>query len=444
MVAQNNMLKKKDVKEWGTFKDSLRAPVHKWFTYPAGFSYKAVECSFDRFKIKSGMKVLDPFMGSGTTNLAAKCNNLNSVGIEAHPFVFNIAEAKFNWDVNFIKVEKFIYDLEYEFNTIYRKKIQSKIFKIESFFPELVLKCYSVDTLIKLLIIRDYYQSYDLKKTESKFLFVAITALLRAISSAATGWPYIAPKKIKVSSKKKDPLQELTKIIRGMIDDLKEIKSMSLPNYEKTRHKLILGNSLNIKNYIKNETIDHIFTSPPYLNNFDYSDRTRLELYFWGHAKNWQDITNNVRSKLMTSATTQILRSDPKYIFTNEFKLTCPEVFKKLEKSVGKLEKLRKTKGGKKSYDLMLIGYFNDIFRIIKGCYEVLKPNKKALFVLGDSAPYGIHIPTDTLIGEIGCCIGFDNFKTEILRVRGGKWQSNPQRHTVSLRESVVILEKKR
>ena len=27
-----------DASEWGTFKDSLRAPVHRWFTYPAGFA----------------------------------------------------------------------------------------------------------------------------------------------------------------------------------------------------------------------------------------------------------------------------------------------------------------------------------------------------------------------------------------------------------------------
>ena len=29
--------------EYGSFKDSLRAPIHRWFTYPAGYSYKFVE-----------------------------------------------------------------------------------------------------------------------------------------------------------------------------------------------------------------------------------------------------------------------------------------------------------------------------------------------------------------------------------------------------------------
>ena len=145
----------------------------------------------------------------------------------------------------------------------------------------------------------------------------------------------------------------------------------------------------------------------------------------------------------MTSATTQILRTDTKYTFSEDFKRTCPEIFLFLSKAVSELGELRKVKGGKKSYDLMVVGYFNDIFQIIGECFRVLKPNTKALFVLGDSAPYGVHIPTDRLIGEIACCIGFDNFTIEILRKRGDKWKVNPQRHNVALRESIVILEKK-
>lgn len=81
---------------------------------------------------------------------------------------------------------------------------------------------------------------------------------------------------------------------------------------------------MDVSSFISNESVDHVFTSPPYLNNFDYSDRTRLELYFWGLAKNWKDITDRVRSKLMTSATTQILRSDPKYVIDSEIKQNCP------------------------------------------------------------------------------------------------------------------------
>jgi len=59
--------------EWGTFKDSLRAPIHNWFTYPAGFSHKAVEHYLQLHSaVPQKTVIYDPFMGSGTTNIVAK------------------------------------------------------------------------------------------------------------------------------------------------------------------------------------------------------------------------------------------------------------------------------------------------------------------------------------------------------------------------------------
>ena len=92
----------------------------------------------------------------------------------------------------------------------------------------------------------------------------------------------------------------------------------------------------------------------------------------------------------------------------------------------------------------MVAGYFNDMHKIIKKAYRVLKPNTRALFVLGDSAPYGVFIPTDELIGKIACQIGFSSYSIDVLRKRGEKWKANPQRHGVKLRESIVHIEKKK
>ena len=88
------------IQEWGTFKDSLRAPIHGWFTYPAGFSYKAVEASLKSENIANSKFVYDPFMGTGTTNITAKVLGINSYGVEAHPLVFRIAQTKLNWEID--------------------------------------------------------------------------------------------------------------------------------------------------------------------------------------------------------------------------------------------------------------------------------------------------------------------------------------------------------
>ena len=60
------------VAKYGTFKDSLSAPVHRWFTYPAGYSYRLVEAKVTEFGLSSRSLIADPFVGTGTTSLAAK------------------------------------------------------------------------------------------------------------------------------------------------------------------------------------------------------------------------------------------------------------------------------------------------------------------------------------------------------------------------------------
>lgn len=430
---------KKHNSEWGTFKDSLRAPVHRWFTYPAGFSYKAVEHSMERYGVAQGQVVYDPFMGSGTTNLTAKTLGIDSVGVEAHPFVYQITKAKLNWNIETKHVKEFVYLVQKEF---LQKSESLRAKNLRDEFPELILKCYQEKTLYDLWALREII-AYNLGKGDIRdFFFVVVTAMLRTVSMAATGWPYIAPNKIKTTSLDKDVLTEFILLSNQMIRDVEEIKLWSRDRYKNSKHLLINGDSRNTESQIKNESVDHVFTSPPYLNNFDYADRTRLELYFWGQAKSWGDISQNIRTVLITSATTQINRTDVRYEILKEFSKECPAVTKFIGESVEKLAELRKTKGGKKSYDLMVAGYFNDMYKIIKDVYRVLKPDTKALFVLGDSAPYGVHIPTDQLIGDIGICVGFSSYEIEILRARGDKWKANPQRHNIPLREGIVILSK--
>jgi DNA modification methylase len=432
-------IKKKQISEWGTFKDSLRAPIHRWFTYPAGFSHKAVEHSIERYGITQGQTIYDPFMGSGTTNLVAKTLGINSVGIEAHPFVHRIAKAKLNWDIEIDSIKLFV---ELAKKSLSKKSASLQKKKLENEFPELILKCYEDKTLYDLWALRELIAENLENEGIKDFFFVVVTAMLRNVSVAATGWPYIAPNKVKTSSIDKDVLIEFILLTTQMANDIQSIKLWSKDKYKQSHHDLINGDSRNTKNHILDRSIDHVFTSPPYLNNFDYADRTRLELYFWGQAKSWGDISQKIRTVLMTSATTQINRTDAKYEIMDKFKEECPSITKYISENIEKLARLRKTKGGKKSYDLMVAGYFNDMYKIIKDVHRVMKPKTKALFVLGDSAPYGIHIPTDKLIGDIGVCIGFSSYEIEILRTRGDKWKANPQRHNIPLREGIVILSK--
>lgn len=97
--------------EYGSFKDSMRAPVHRWFMYPAGYSYKFVESKILQYGLDSNSVILDPFVGCGTTSIVAKQMGMNSIGIEAHPFVHWVAKTKLFWEFDLSQLSSAIDDI---------------------------------------------------------------------------------------------------------------------------------------------------------------------------------------------------------------------------------------------------------------------------------------------------------------------------------------------
>src|SRR5581483_9911707 len=150
-----------------------------------------------------------------------------------------------------------------------------------------------------------------------------------------------------------------------------------------------------------------------------------------------------VRDKLITAATTQIRRTDfEDNLLNQDLRDLEPKLYKELTDKIYQLSKERLHKGGKKSYDLMVVGYFNGLLQVLKQVYRVLKPYASFVMVLGDSAPYGVYIPTEEYLGRLAMSLGFRNYHVQNLRERGGKWKHNTQRHKVMLKEGLLLLQK--
>jgi len=196
-VAPAQVSDKNDVTqaEFGTFKDSLRAPIHRWFTYPAGFSYKAVEHAISEYNLRQGQTIYDPFAGTGTTNIVAQQQGLNSVGVEAHPFVAFVARTKLFWE---FEPQSLLKAVTKHLNFIEQNISEADFAQIDlaGIFPELILKCFSEARLKELYLIRESLA--QVKDEHLRDLFkLALTNLLRTAADVATGWPYIAPGKPK-------------------------------------------------------------------------------------------------------------------------------------------------------------------------------------------------------------------------------------------------------
>jgi hypothetical protein len=146
----------------------------------------------------------------------------------------------------------------------------------------------------------------------------------------------------------------------------------------------------------------------------------------------------------MMSATTQVRRSkfEQNLGVNDKLREIDPKLYVELTNNIKKLKTIRNLKGGKKSYDCLVAGYFNDMTEVIFQVYKALKSGADFILVLGDSAPYGIYIPTHEYLARIALGIGFSSWSIEKLRKRGDKWKNNPQRHNVKLQEVVLTLTK--
>lgn len=423
--------------KYGTFQDSMRAPVHRWFTYPAGYSYKLVEEKIAEHKIQPGMRILDPFVGTGTTSVAAKLAGIDSVGVEAHPFVYRVAKTKLHWDFSENTLEKHTGNL---LEMIANMK-QSQIKQISlSDKPELLLKCYNTNQLKELLAISENIKEMRASAAFKRFAKLALTSTLRLVSTAGTGWPYIAPSKYHEKKVTRDVRKTFGEQLRQMQADLIHVSENQPPKKPETILKL--GDSRDLS-FLRANSIDLLVTSPPYLNNYDYADRTRLEMYFFGEAESWGEITEKVRDKLVTAATTQVTkRGFEENPLSDDFRQIDKQLDRKLRETIEALGEIKQKKSGKKNYDFVVTAYFNDLLKTMQELARVMKPGSRSVWVLGDSAPYAVHIPTEKYIGQIAQGVGFKKFSLETIRERGGKWANNPQRHTVKLKESILTITK--
>jgi DNA modification methylase len=422
-----------------TFADNMDEPVHRWFRFPAGFSAELVRKTIKVFEIDSNSIILDPFTGCGTTNVVAKSLGINSVGVEYHPLLAWVARVKTYWEFDLSTLKGRIKNVISKMENEIKDRADKLIKELHS-KPELLLKCYPKHVLAELYAIKEIIEEIDDEHFRN-FLLLALLSTLRDVTEVDVGWPYILPKK-KRKKHVLPPFAAFKLRIESQYNDLTIVKLKLGDKIPKTM--IYEEDTRRLTRFLDRNSIDFGFTSPPYLNNYDYADRTRLELYFLGWASSWNEISDKIRKKLIVSCSHQAVEMGlPEGLMpSDEIEESVRE---ELIKKSMILNKIKRTKSGKKDYDIMIVAYFNDMLKAMKEIYEVLKDGAYFIMIVGDSAPYGVHIPTDEYLGKIGVAIGFKWYKIYVIRERGCKWKyvaNTGRRHGVKLRESLVLFQK--
>jgi len=98
----------------------------------------------------------------------------------------------------------------------------------------------------------------------------------------------------------------------------------------------------------------------------------------------------------------------------------------------------RESHGGKKNYHAMIAAYFLDMATTLVDLRRVCRQGGDVCFVIGDSAPYGVHVPVERWLGELAVSAGFDGYEFQKTRDRNVKWKN--RKHRVPLKEGLLII----
>jgi DNA modification methylase len=399
-----------------TFIDNMRLPVHRWFRYSAGFSAEWVKKTLRQYTRNDSI-ILDPFAGSGTTLVVANELSLPSIGFEKHYFIRRIANIKLNYAIDTIHAKKL-------FHEIINIQLDNNFNFDEQ--PDLLKKCYSPEILKILIGMRNKYIAIADNTFESEILWLAITAILRSTSHAGTAqWQYVLPNKTK-----KNVIDPRAAISRKFNEILCDIQFFNESNISAQAKILDQDARESMQQY--NDCFDILITSPPYPNNYDYADSTRLEMIFWNEIDGWGDLQAKVRNGLIRSCSQHsaaeklgldtILNDGLLYPIHDDINVVCK-----------KLETVRLEHGGKKTYHTMIAAYYLDLAKVFVALRQLMKKNSILCFVIGDSAPYGVYAPADLWLGRLAMAAGFRSWTFEKTRDRNIKWKN--RKHNIPLKE---------
>lgn len=378
-----------------------RHAVHRWFNFIAGF---APEFVADLCPQSTGGVLLDPFAGCGTSLVVAQSFGHRAVGFEPHPFFVRIARAK----TESLPTETRLAAIEAAL--VAGVQAPDRAGDLTESAEAFLVKLFEQRTLLQLLGARAALDQASLGEDDVAFLL--LSRVVEMCSKAQTDGIYKAP----TSTKKAfSPIAAIRTVVEQVRHDIAMVSDRLT-----AAPAILHARSSEDMSAVETGSVDVVVTSPPYLNNFDFAEMTRMHLYFWGICGSWREITTTVRDKLIINTTTAIT---PRRILHSHFRDSLAvSLLPELDGIVSALARERRVRAGKKSYDQLVYPYFAQMTRVLIETQRCLAVGGAAHLVVADAALYGVHISTPQFLAAAMSDMGFKAVKCIKLRDRGHRW----------------------
>ena len=289
--------------------------------------------------------------------------------------------------------------------------------------------------MLQLVSIRDQLKAHPRRVTD-RYLKWCLLGALRDCATVQVRWPYQrpgVPRKPRIA----DPSRAFMRRAEWMAADLSGVP-------RDAQSTVLQGDARRLDDWgrlLRDKPASAVITSPPYLNNFDYADATRLELYFWGVATTWSEMVSHVRAEMLI-ASTQQTRKDRAREAMVSLGSRAPNLASVLRSLTERLEAERIRRARGKEYDRVIGPYFEGMSSVFTNIRESVQPGGYIVFVVGDSAPYGVHVDTPTLLAQLAQELGLEFLDLTTIRHRGTRWLTNGTRHQHPLAERLLTLRR--
>ncbi len=396
---------------------------HNWYRFVLSFPPHLVREYLARFGLKEGATIFDPFCGTGTTLIEAKLHGLNSVGIEANPMAHFASSVKVDWQADaegLIKHAALIASAA-------QKTLAAKTSLPLRTLPEdaaalLLTDSISPLPLHKSLALLEQIRQHEHPSFHHYEKLALAKALVFSISNLHFG-PEVGVQRVKKTDA--PVIESWLAEVKSIAADLCHAPCVEVPAV--VHH----ADARQLATLIPPQSIDAVFTSPPYPNEKDYTRTTRLEAVLLGFIHDKAEL-RALKKGLLRSNTRNVYKGDDDETWIADH----AEIQALAEEIENRRIALGKTSGFERLYGKVTKLYFGGMARHLAELRPLLKPGAQLGYVVGDQASYlQVMIRTGRLLAEIAQSLGYRVVGIDLFRTR----LATATRQ--QLREEVVVLQ---